>query len=319
VYVVTKLGLADLTWNVPRTIEDLAALVDAVPDALRRVMTSLVFLGIFEHKENGTYQLAAGYEVLCSDHTHSILRDRSGEIHYQAFAEILYSVKTCRPGCEAAFGQSFFAYLNEHPEAFAHFNTQMSRRMRRDAEAVMAVYDFAPYHHVVEIGGGTGMFLSLLLERYAHLRATLFELPTACEQARAYLQQAGMAARCQIVSGNFLHEEVPREADLYLLSLILHDWGDDQAVRILKTCRQAMSNTSKLVLVEYVFREQGPTEREDLFMLVVTGGHERTAEQFRTLLSKAGLQLCRVVSTQGRRSVMEAIPQETAVICSLSR
>ncbi len=72
-----------------------------------------------------------------------------------------------------------------------------------------------------------------------------------------------------------------------------------------------MSSTSKLVLVEYVVGEQGPTEREareDLFMLVVTGGRERTVEQFRTLLSKAGLQLSRMVPTQGRRSVMEAIP-----------
>ncbi|MBV9228936.1 MAG: hypothetical protein JOZ18_06455 [Chloroflexi bacterium] len=81
-------------------------------------------------------------------------------------------------------------------------------------------------------------------------------------------------------------------------------------MRILKSCRRVMSNTSKLVLVEFVLQEHGPTEREageDLFMLVVTGGRERTAEQFRALLASANLQLSRIVPTQGRRSVLEAV------------
>jgi hypothetical protein len=244
VYVVAKLGLADLTRKVPRTVEDLAALTGVHPDALRRVMTSLVLLGVFERKENDTYQLAAGHEVLYSDHPHSIRSYAivSGEVYYRAFAELLFSIKTGKPGCEAALGQSFFAYMQAHPETFEHFHTHMSRRMRRDAEAAMAVYDFAPYRHVVDIGGGTGVFLSLLLQRHAHLRATLFELSTACEQAREYLQQADVAARCEIVSGNVLQDEVPPGADLYLLSLILHDWHDEQAVSILNSCRRAMSS-----------------------------------------------------------------------------
>ncbi|HZU69519.1 MAG TPA: methyltransferase [Ktedonobacteraceae bacterium] len=320
-YVAARLGLADLACNVPRTVEELAACVDVNPDALRRVMASLVLLGVFERRENHTYQLAASHEVLRTDHPDSIRSYViiSGEVYYRAFAELLFCVKTGKSGCEAAFRQSFFAYLHDHPETCAHFNMHMSRRMRRDAEAVMAVYDFAPYHHVVDIGGGNGMFLSLLLQRYAHLQATLFDLPAACEQAMESLQQGGVAARCEIVSGDFLRDELPGGTDLYLLSLILHDWDDEQAVRLLKSCRRAMSDTSRLVLVEFVLQERGPTEREareDLFMLVVTGGRERTAEQFRALLAQADLQLSWMVPTQERRSVLEVIPvlptQETS-------
>src|SRR5579884_1696962 len=166
VYVAAKLGLADLMYDKPRTVNEVADLVEANPDALRRMMSSLVRLGVFERKENDTYQLAAGHEVLRSDHPHSIRSYVivSGEVYYRAFAELLFSVKTGKPGCEAAFGQNFFAYLNEHPDTFAHFNTHMSRRMRKDAEAVLAVYDFAPSTHVVDIGGGTGLLLSLLLQ-----------------------------------------------------------------------------------------------------------------------------------------------------------
>ncbi len=72
-----------------------------------------------------------------------------------------------------------------------------------------------------------------------------------------------------------------------------------------------MSPESKIVLIEFIFQEQQVTERvakEDLFMLVVTGGRERTSEQFRKLLTQAGFQLTRIIPTQGRRSVIEATP-----------
>ena len=156
VYVAAKLGLADLMCDRSRTVEDVAALVEVNPDALRRMMVSLAHLGIFEQKENDTYQLAAGHEVLRSDHPHSIRSYVivSGEVYYRAFAELFHSVKTGKTGSEAAFGKSFFAYLNEHPDVFEHFNTHMSRRMRWDIEAAMGAYDFSPYKRVVDVGGG---------------------------------------------------------------------------------------------------------------------------------------------------------------------
>jgi tRNA A58 N-methylase Trm61 len=313
VYVAAKLGLADLMCDRSRTVEDVAALVEVNPDALRRMMVSLAHLGIFEQKENDTYQLAAGHEVLRSDHPHSIRSYVivSGEVYYRAFAELFHSVKTGKTGSEAAFGKSFFAYLNEHPDVFEHFNTHMSRRMRWDIEAAMGAYDFSPYKRVVDVGGGNGRLLSLLLQKYPQMQAILFDLPIAQTQAKESLEQAGVAKRCDLVSGDFFLDELPKGGDLYLLSLILHDWDDEQALRILQNCRQAMSSESKLVLIEFLLQEQQEAPRvakEDLFMLVVTGGRERTSEQFCNLLSQAGFQLIRTVSTPGRRNVIEAAP-----------
>jgi hypothetical protein len=313
VYIAAKLGLADVAWSTPRTIEDLATSVDVNLDALKRVMGWLVLIGVFERKEHDTYQLAARHAVLRSDHPHSIRSYVivSGEVYYRAFAELLFSVKTGKTGSEAAFGKSFFAYLNEHPATFEHFNIHMGHRMRQDAEAAFTVYDFASYRRVVDIGGGNGMFLSFLLQHYPHMQATLFDLPTASTQAREYLQQRGMSDRCEVASGDFFTDELPTNGDLYLLSLIIHDWDDEYALRILKNCRRAMSPRSTLVLIEFVIQERKKNAREageDLFMLVVTGGRERTAEQFRMLLAKADLQLSRILPTQGRRSVIEAVP-----------
>lgn len=311
VYVAAKLGLADLLYDRPRTVEDIAASVQVNPDALRRMMVALALLGIFERKENATYQLAPGHEVLRSDHPRSIRSYVivSGEVYYRAFAELFHSVKTGQTGSEVAFGKSFFAYLNEHSEVFEHFNTHMSRRMRQDIEAAMEVYDFSPYKHVVDVGGGNGMLLSLLLQKYSQMQATLFDLPVAQIQAKELLEKAGVDKRCNLISGDFFLDALPEGGDLYILSLILHDWNDEQAVRILQSCRRAMSPKSKLVLIEFLVQEDQAVARvakEDLFMLVVTGGQERTSEQFRNLLAQAGLQLIRTVPTQGRRSIIEA-------------
>lgn len=313
VYVAAKLGLADLMCDRPRMVDDVAALVEVNPDALRRMMSSLVHLGVFERKEHDAYQLAAGHEVLRSDHPHSIRSYVivSGEVYYRAFAELFYSVKTGKTGSEAAFGKSFFAYLGEHPGVFEHFNIHMSRRVHWDIEAAMGVYDFSPYKRVVDVGGGNGMLLSQLLQKYSQMRAILFDLPVAQIHAKESLEQVGVAPRCDLVSGDFFLDELPKGGDLYILSLILHDWDDEQALRILQNCHQAMSPESTLVLIEFLVQEQHEALRvtkEDLFMLVVTGGRERTSEQFRTLLAQARFQLIRTFPTQGRRSVIEATP-----------
>jgi hypothetical protein len=121
-----------------------------------------------------------------------------------------------------------------------------------------------------------------------------------------------MSFRVNSANSEWKHiDELPRGGDLYILSLIIHDWNDEQASRILHNCRRAMSPESKIGLIEFVLQEQRVTERvakEDLFMLVVTGGRERTSQQFRTLLAQAGFLLTRIIPTQGRRSVIEATP-----------
>jgi SAM-dependent methyltransferase len=313
VYVAAKLGIADLICEEPRTVEDVAMLVEAEPDALRRMMAALVLLGVIERRENDTYQLAAGHEALCRDHPHSIRSYviLSGEVYYRAFAELLHSVKTGRPGSEAAFGMGFFAYLDEHPDAYEHFNIHMSRRVHRNIENLMAAYDFSPYRHVVDVGGGNGMLFTLLLQKYPQMRGTLFDLPTTQIQAQKYMEQAGVAERCQMVGGNFFVDELPGEGDLYVLSRIIHDWNDEQALRILQNCWRAMSPLSKLVLIESIRQEQElvePVAKGDLLMLVITGGRERTYEEYQALLAQAGFQLTRVVPIEGHHSVIEAIP-----------
>ena len=119
----------------------------------------------------------------------------------------------------------------------------------------------------------------------------------------------GVSDRCQLVGGNFF-ESVPSGGDAIILKWIIHDWNDEQCVTILKNCHRALPENGKLILVEAVVpasNEPHFSKFIDLNMLVMTGGRERTEEEFRALYEASGFRLTRVVATESPFSVIEGI------------
>jgi hypothetical protein len=119
----------------------------------------------------------------------------------------------------------------------------------------------------------------------------------------------GVSNRVTIESGDFF-QSAPAGADAYILSHILHDWGEDQCLAILGNVRKAMNPSGRLLIVEMVLPSGDtphPGKMIDMVMLVLTGGQERTEPEYRSLLSKAGLRLVRVVPTNSASSIVEAV------------
>jgi hypothetical protein len=187
----------------------------------------------------------------------------------------------------------------------------MADRARREAADVVAAYDFAALRRIVDVGGGSGVLLEAILRATPGLRGVLVDRPEAVERARARL--ADLGDRCECVVGDFF-DAVPAGADAYLLSRVIHDWHDADAQRILATCREAMPEDARLLLVEAILPERahdGPEAiRMDLHMLVLFGARERTAAEYGNLLTGAGLDVRRVLPTRSAASlgVIEAAP-----------
>ena len=119
-----------------------------------------------------------------------------------------------------------------------------------------------------------------------------------------------MAERCQVVGGDFF-ASVPSGADAYLLKSVIHDWDDQRAVEILRTCRAAMRRQARLLVVERIIQrgnEPDPAKLGDLRMLVINGGRERTAEDFEQLYARAGFRLSSLVRTRSPFSIIEGVP-----------
>jgi hypothetical protein len=148
-----------------------------------------------------------------------------------------------------------------------------------------------------------------LLAANPHLEGTLFDLPHVVAAAQAEIESDGLAGRCRTVAGSFF-ERIPDGADVYFLAQILHDWHDDDALRILQCIRRAIPDEGRLLLVELVVPDDDlphPSKLLDLQMLVLLGGRERTLDEWRGLLAGGGFELSGV--SEGRRSnVLEARP-----------
>jgi SAM-dependent methyltransferase len=186
----------------------------------------------------------------------------------------------------------------------------MSERTAAFAPSVATGYDFSPMRTVADIGGGKGTLLAAILRAHTHLRGVLFDLPAMVPGAAAVLREAGVEDRCQIVPGDFF-QAIPEGADCYILANVLHDWDDPTSVRILSTCRRAMANDGRVLIVERLIPENPtaavPVLLSDLHMLVFTGGRERTNAEYGQLLAQAGLNLASVQPVAPPYGVLEGL------------
>ena len=290
---VVRFGIPELVTERPRSVADLAEASGANPDALRRALRALASLGVFEHAD-GVVRHTELSELLRRDAPGSVegqARLFSG-FQYAAWADAFETFRTGEPAFPRVHGRPMFDWFEEHPEAAATFNRAMEQRSvgRR---APLVDRDWSRELTVVDVGGGTGATLAALLAAPPHLSGTIVDLELARDGAEAAIAAAGLGDRCAFVVGSFF-EEVPTGADAYVLSAILHDWSDEEASAILRTCRAAMSGGARLFLVEAVIApgdEPDWMKLLDLHMLVALGGRERSEAEWRALLESSGFRL----------------------------
>jgi 16S rRNA G1207 methylase RsmC len=185
-----------------------------------------------------------------------------------------------------------WTYRALHPELSENFDRAMTDTARRITQSILSAFDFGRFATIADIGGGHGALLAAILAKHPDTQGILFDMPHVVAGADQLLQSSGVADRCRIVGGSFF-EAVP-EADACILKSVLHDWNDEQAITILRTCRQAMTPGGTLLVIENRLdppNEGAAGQFSDLNMLVANGGEERTSEEFAILFDTAGFRL----------------------------
>jgi predicted O-methyltransferase YrrM len=312
VSVAAHLRLADHLKDGPRTAEALAPVCEANADALHRLLRALATVGVFVEHPDRTFSLTPVGECLRSDAPTSLasMAKFFGEgWHSAAWADLLTSVRTGESAFARVHGEPAFAWVAKHPRESQVFNEAMTSISTMSAFGVASTYDLSTAKTIVDIGGGHGFFLSTLLLANPNARGVLFDLPHIVEGARQPLAAGGLAERCEIVGGDFF-ESVPTGGDVYTLKHIIHDWDDDDSVKILSRVAAVLPAGGRVVLVEAVLPPAGvPSFGKilDLEMLVVSdGGRERTEAEYARLFERAGLRLVRIVPTPSPMSILEA-------------
>jgi len=201
-----------------------------------------------------------------------------------------------------------FDYLAENPAHADLFNRTMTSIARMTVATVVASHDFGAYRTIVDVGGGQGTLLAAILAATPDSQGVLYDLPRVVAAASDLLREHHVGDRVQIAEGSFF-DGVPAGGDAYVLKNIVHDWPDGKALQILRNVRTAAGPRATVLLVEMVVREHQrdcPENWVDLEMLINLGSRERTAEEYRELLGRAGFRMTRVVPTASPLSVVEA-------------
>ena len=313
IQVASALGIADALADGPLPAATLAERVGADPDGVNRLMRALVSRGVFRRHRDGRYGLNALGETLRTDAAGSM---RAAGLFYgsrqqrEHWTHLLDAVTTGKPVVESLRGKEFFEYLGDDPEFAELFNNAMTGISDMAVQPVVAGYDFSRYQTIVDVGGGHGRLLAAILAANPAARGVLYDMPEVVAEAPKLLAELGLTDRVGVQGGSFF-ESVPGGGDAYVMKHIIHDWADEQALTILRNVRAAIKPGASLLLLEFVIPDHDGDfigKWVDLEMLLVAGGRERTAEQYRALLAQAGFRLTAVVETAAPISVVEAIP-----------
>jgi hypothetical protein len=310
IYVVAKLGIADHLRDGHRSADELSAATGTHAPSLYRVLRALASVGIFSEDENRRFALTPLAETLRTDVSDSLRAFATvelGEEHYPAWGELLHSVMTGEIAFDRAFGMPVWKFFEQNPENAKTFNDAMTGFTLAVNDAVLASYDFSSIGKIVDVGGGHGSLIASILKANPNMRGILFDAPPVIEGARHRIRDEGIADRCEAVAGDFF-KSVPSGADAYIVKWIIHDWDDERSVTILKHCHRAMPENGRLLLVEAVVPHGSQphfSKYMDLNMLVMTGGRERTENEYRALLSASGFRLTRIIPTESPMSIIE--------------
>jgi SAM-dependent methyltransferase len=310
-YVFVRLGIPDLLAVGPGSSTLLASTTGVHPGALHRLLRFLAAEGYVALNADGRFALTALGEQLTT-------RSKSGNAEvvlstatrgWEVWSHLLHSVETGQPAFDRVFGRTYFSEQQANPDSLAKFDAALAPSATDTGKALATA--LAPAGCVVDLGCGSGELLFALLTAWPAARGIAFDSANVLEFARRRAETANLAARVEFHTGDFF-AGVPSGGGLYILSLVLHDWDDDECLRLLRNCQAAMAPGARLVIVEQLLPED-PLDSPnaayaDLGMLVMTGGRERTLAEYRALIERAGLRFdgVRPLKTTREVSAIEA-------------
>ena len=319
---VARLGVADALGDEERTVESLAAACGAEPGALYRLLRAVASFGVVAETSPASFVLTPLGKPLRKDFPDSAW---PGVVFW---ADLLadswsYMTECIRTGKKAMDVRppGVPSRWMQDPGASDVFRAVMGTAPAEDYMSIARAWDFSPYRTVADLGGGGGALIAAVLEAFPHLRGLLVDLPESVDRAKSRFEGRELAGRCRLVAAD-LTQEIPPGADVYMLKHVLHGYEDGAAAGILRHCRtilldQGLRMEGRVLVIEFVLpdvvdRPDLDLEQRlmsDLNMLAVTGGKERSATEWKHLLTSAGLKCERIIPVSGDLvSIVEASP-----------
>eukprot|EP00871_Galdieria_phlegrea_P004540 jgi/Galph1/5087/GphlegSOOS_G3749.1 len=240
-----------------------------------------------------------------------VLLENSRE-HSEAWLHLGKHLKTGKTVVPEVFGvdtyfEAFSHYASKHGEFLKTFQAGMASASEFDARSILFSYDFSKFHSICDIGAGPGVLLKMTLRKYPSIKGCISDLARVIEES--VVIEDDLQGRCITEPCDFF-KSVPGGYELYMMKHILHDWNDENSIRILRTIRDCAPQGSTLLLLEYVIPGPdflSPGKLFDLHMGLLLNGKERTEDEWKKLFSATKWKYIGCHDTESRQiSIIEA-------------
>jgi O-methyltransferase domain len=201
-------------------------------------------------------------------------------------------------------GERQLHHSAQHPEESHIFDAAMISKSQRDIAAILPAHDFSQFASIADIAGGRSHLLRAILKASPKTEGILFDQPHVV---------AGVATesgeKLTTVGGNFFADPMPK-TDAYMRMNINHDWPDAESTKILSAISRDMPTHARVLIIETVVRPSPGSHLSkelDIAMMTITGGMERTQDEYEGLASKSALRLKLMVETMSPYSILEMV------------
>lgn len=300
VAAVTHLNVFGLLAERPRTREELRDALQVADRAAHVLITALRAMGLATVDAHGRLVPSALAAEHLTPGTPFDLGDYAGlAATSSGVLSMVECLRTNRPvganrgGSGAPFtSRAGTPSAMERPELARHFTLALAGRSRSVAPVVAERLSVDGARTVLDVGGGTGLYSIALLQRHPALRAMVLDRPQVLRVTAEQAARHGVANRLDCVAGDMFTDPLP-EADLVLLSNLLHDWDAPDCERLVRRCAGSVRPGGKLVIHDAFLNDELdgplPVALYSAALFCRTEGRAYSAAEHAAWLRAAGL------------------------------
>jgi len=276
------------------TVAGLAEMLGLHPRPAEMLLTGCAALGLLEKTDGGygNTPLSETYLVRGKPYYFGGFVQMADKRLYAGWGRLTEALRTNRPTTWDPARQSSM-FEGEDPMVLATFWEAMHSLSSMTARKLGEAIDLGHFRRLLDIGGGSGAYDIELCKQYGALRATVYDLPHVAEIAAGKIAEAGLTERIATAGGSFF-EQLPKDHDLHLLSMILHDWDAAKNRALLRRSLEALPSGGAVVISELLVNNEktgpAPAALMSLNMLIETEGRNYTPAEYSAWLEEAGFR-----------------------------
>ncbi|MFE4590746.1 methyltransferase [Streptomyces laurentii] len=299
------LGLPDALAGGSLRTKELASATGADEDSLLRLLRAISVFGVVDRDGEDTWSLGSAGEQLrdgAPEGPADFIRFYGNPLTWRAFGAMEESVRTGTAAFDRLGGEAFYDYQKQDTAYARSFNGSMRAGGEQLLPILVDGYDWSAVRHLVDVGGGDGSTLAAIAAAHPGLLGTVVDNEDVIGAVSGVVRASGVSQRCTGSVGDFL-TGVPAGGDVYLLKHVLFEWDDAACTTILRNCREAMTEEGRVLVVAALMPEWDAKDPlglmvaavNDVQLMCLGAGRERSEKEYAGLFSAAGLRLDRVI------------------------